>query len=226
MTASADDTARNDQASPAWLRHLAHDLRSPLSPLQTGVSLLRGGRLGASQQTELLDAMQRQLHVLIQVIDDTGDLIARRNPALTEMDVGSLLDMVSVRLRARFEEAGLQFEVRAPGLPMSLACDGRDMLRLLGYLALRVGEVHGSGTRVIASVQQAQGRIDLQLDAASDADTAKELTALVDRVAQPDPAGVTDAMLHRILHRHDAELRAAASGTGLVLSLPAPPEAV
>ena len=54
---STDDAMRSGAERPAWLRHLAHDLRSPLSPLQTGLSMLRSGRLSESQQSELLDAI-------------------------------------------------------------------------------------------------------------------------------------------------------------------------
>ena len=219
---STEDVARNAVEQPAWLRQLAHDLRGPLSPLQTSISLLRSGRLSEAQQTELLDTMQRQLRVLVQTIDDTGDLLAQRNPALAPMDVASLLDMVSVRTRLHFQEAGLHFEVQAPDSPLVVNCDARDLARLLGHLALRLGEMSGRGARVVASARRDGGRLDLQLSVEG-ADPA-ELAAVAQRLLQPDPAGVTDAILQRILQRHDARLRARAPEAALLLSLPAAAE--
>jgi K+-sensing histidine kinase KdpD len=214
---NTEDAPGRGAERAAWLRHLAHDLRSPLSPLQTGVSMLRSGRLSEGQQSDLLDAMQRQLNALIQVIDDTGDLLAQRNPAMTGVDVGSLLDMVSVRTRLQFQEAGLQFEVRAPDTPVAVTGDARDLVRLLGYLAMRLGEMHGPGSRVTASTRLEGTWLELQLSV--DGGAVEELAAFVDRLSQADPAGVTDAVLHRILQRHGAELRPT-RGAGLLLRLP------
>jgi hypothetical protein len=47
-----------------------------------------------------------------------------------------------------------------------------------------------------------------------------ELAVLVERLSQPNPASITEAMLQRILQRHGARLQAGAPAS-LLLELPA-----
>lgn len=56
-----------------WLDRLAHDLRGPLSPLQTALYLLKSGQLEAGKQQELYDLMERQTRRLGRMIDEVGD---------------------------------------------------------------------------------------------------------------------------------------------------------
>lgn len=56
-----------------WLDRLAHDLRGPLTPLQTAVYLLRSERLEPARQAELLELMDRQTRRLGRMIDEVGD---------------------------------------------------------------------------------------------------------------------------------------------------------
>lgn len=56
-----------------WLDRLAHDLRGPLSPLQTALYLLKSGQLEPGRQQELYDLMERQTRRLGRMIDEVGD---------------------------------------------------------------------------------------------------------------------------------------------------------
>ena len=56
-----------------WLDRLAHDLRGPLTPLQTAAYLLRSGQLEPERQQELFVLIERQTRRLAQMIDELGD---------------------------------------------------------------------------------------------------------------------------------------------------------
>lgn len=60
-------------AGVPWLDRLAHDLRGPLSPLQTALYLLKSGQLEAGKQQELYELMERQTRRLGRMIDEVGD---------------------------------------------------------------------------------------------------------------------------------------------------------
>lgn len=62
-----------NDASPAVLDRVAHDLRGPLMPLQTAAYLLRSGQLDAARQSELVDVIERQTRQLARMIDELGD---------------------------------------------------------------------------------------------------------------------------------------------------------
>lgn len=61
-------------SNPApWLDRIAHDLRGPLSPVQTAIGLLRMGELEPARQRELLDMIDRQTRVLGRMIGELDD---------------------------------------------------------------------------------------------------------------------------------------------------------
>ena len=66
----------NPSQSPRTTRlldRLAHDLRGPLTPLQTASYLLRSGQVEGEQQQELLAVIERQTRRLAQMIEELGD---------------------------------------------------------------------------------------------------------------------------------------------------------
>lgn len=56
-----------------WLDRLAHDLRGPLTPLQTAAYLLRSGQVTPERQQELFVLIERQTRQLSAMIDELGD---------------------------------------------------------------------------------------------------------------------------------------------------------
>lgn len=67
------NTARPTTATVPWLDRLAHDLRGPLSPVQTAVGLLLSGQVTPVRQRELLQMIERQTRVLGRMIGEIGD---------------------------------------------------------------------------------------------------------------------------------------------------------
>ncbi len=67
------NTARPTTAAVPWLDRLAHDLRGPLSPVQTAVGLLLTGQVTPVRQRELLQMIDKQTRVLGRMIGEIGD---------------------------------------------------------------------------------------------------------------------------------------------------------
>lgn len=57
----------------AWLDRMAHDLRGPLTPLQTATYLLRNDNVDPAQQQELFALIDRQTRTLAGMIDEISD---------------------------------------------------------------------------------------------------------------------------------------------------------
>jgi K+-sensing histidine kinase KdpD len=60
-------------ATIPWIDRLAHDLRGPLTPLQTASYLLRSGQVSPERQQELFALIERQTRQLVRMIDELGD---------------------------------------------------------------------------------------------------------------------------------------------------------
>ena len=58
---------------PHWLDRIAHDLRGPLTPLQTAAYLLRNDNVEPAQQRELFALIDRQTRTLAGMIDEISD---------------------------------------------------------------------------------------------------------------------------------------------------------
>jgi K+-sensing histidine kinase KdpD len=58
-----------------WLDRIAHDLRGPLSPLQTAAWLLKreGAALDEARRQELVDIVERQSRRMARMVDELGD---------------------------------------------------------------------------------------------------------------------------------------------------------
>jgi signal transduction histidine kinase len=62
-----------NDSSIRWLDRLAHDLRGPLTPLQTAAFLLRSGQVQGERQQELFGVIERQTQQLTRMIDELAD---------------------------------------------------------------------------------------------------------------------------------------------------------
>jgi CheY-like chemotaxis protein len=62
-----------DRRKDEFLATLAHELRNPLAPLVTGLSLMKGA-VTDQAHAEVLNSMERQLHHMVHMVDDLLDL--------------------------------------------------------------------------------------------------------------------------------------------------------
>ena len=70
----ADALREESQRKDRFLAVLAHELRNPLSPILTGVAVLRGRSLPPDSQRHLCDCMDRQVRHLVRLVDDLLDV--------------------------------------------------------------------------------------------------------------------------------------------------------
>jgi hypothetical protein len=216
MTSNTRDSERHaepmparlgDPVRPPWLKHLAHDLRNPLSTLHTGIALLRSGRLGADQQSNLLVTIQRQLDMLSQMIDDTADLLRVDIEALQTIDVADVLDRVAARLSGDLHERDIEFQAPPPGASATVLANSKGLTRLTGFLVLRIAEIIGPGNRIVATIESRGSQVRLCLvPSAAAQDAGPQFASLADGLSMPAPEHVADAALHEILRRHGARV--------------------
>ncbi|MDQ3618238.1 MAG: hypothetical protein M3374_05935 [Pseudomonadota bacterium] len=209
-----------------WLDRLAHDLRGPLSPVQTAVFLLRDMRVAETERIELLDVIDRQASRLSGMMDEISDWVRAENGRLL-----ARREAVDLELLLEDTAAGLRTPpqvVIAPGLQV-VELHG-DVLRL-GQLMrclfeYRLTRADVTPARVEIS-WAAPGRMRLvrEIDGV---DAAELLADSILSAPHPEPLdeGLGLAMLiaRAIAEAHGGELQAQAGTPGsltLVLELPA-----
>lgn len=213
----------------AWMDRLAHDLRGPLSPMQTAVYLLRDPALGDDQREELLAVLERQIQRLSGMIDEFSDLgraeqgrlMVRREPIDLELLV---MDTVA---RLRHTPPQVEFAVDAQALQI----DG-DVQRVaqLFHALLGLQLTRSSPVAVQARIERDASRLRMVCTVhcreASDALISALLTS-----PHPDPPddalGLGLMIAAAIAEAHGGGLSGRASGDDtleLVLDLPAAAE--
>lgn len=215
-------------SAKAWMDRLAHDLRGPLSPMQTAVYLLRDPTLGGEQRDELLAVLDRQIQRLGGMINECSDLgraeqgrlVARREAIDVELLV---LDTIA-RLRDTPPSVEFADDARSVRIDGDVQRVAQLFHALLGLHLTRSNPVpvharidrRGDHLRMVCTVHCRD---------ASDA-----LIALLLTSPHPDPPddalGLGLVIAGAIADAHGGTLRGRASGDDtleLVLELPASP---
>jgi len=198
--------------STALLERLAHDLRGPLSPMQTATWLLRKGGLAGDKQEELLDVLDRQsdrLSDMVQEISDwvrarDGRLIARRET----VPVPLFLD-----LAAATTEGAPDWE-QGPGLE-ARALDG-DVQRLVQMLSSLAGFLRARGGLGRWSATADDGALALVLESKGRWEEGEQELVFSGPHPSPHDGGLGMGLLisREIARAHGGTVDAGSSGQG------------
>jgi signal transduction histidine kinase len=198
-----------------WLDRLAHDLRGPLSPLQTASYLLQRDDLDPARRLELLQLLERQSRRMARMLDELEDWAragqGRLLGAPEPCEIALLLDYA-------LTGAGLAgTPVADDGAIAVVVGDSRRLTQLLRTL-LDFAVARGGPPALSLRSNDGRATIEAVLPGAAPAEDA--LPALFEqREAEPfdEGLGLRLMLAQRIARAHGGELAAAIAGDRLVL---------
>jgi signal transduction histidine kinase/ActR/RegA family two-component response regulator len=125
-----------DRYKDEFLATLAHELRNPLAPIQTGLTVLK---IGAPEQApRVLTMMERQLGHMVRLIDDLLDVsrISRGMVVLKRehVQLGSVIDSAVDTSRPLINAAHHNFTVTVPGNIVWLHADATRVAQIISNL--------------------------------------------------------------------------------------------
>lgn len=216
------------------LETLAHDLRGPLSPLQTAVYLLRQDRLDPGRQAELLDIIDRQTARLSDMFQEVADWNRAEQGRLINhretTGLSALLDLARAS-SARSSipsgrEATLDVQLDPAVHEAGIAGDTQRLVQMFAsLLAYARAGAAGGGVRVTG--QRVAGNRAWVCVRADDAGPAQD--AVGDLFSSPQAApfdeglGLRLMIAEAIAEAHGGRLSAAVSDAGgseLLIELP------
>jgi adenylate cyclase len=115
-----------DRAKSDFVRMVTHELRSPLSAVQSMLRIMEQGYVGpmTSKQQDLVQRSQRRISFLLALVKDLLELAAGKMEQLRgekrEVALNEIITKVTELMRPSAEEKGLDFTVEIADAPLVL----------------------------------------------------------------------------------------------------------
>jgi signal transduction histidine kinase len=145
-----------DQRKDEFLATLGHELRNPLSPLLTGLQLMRMAKGDPETLDRVAGIMDRQVAHLVRLVDDLlevsritrGVIDVRREP----VELATLVRSAVETTRQMFESAGHDLNVDLPGEPVVIEGDAVRLTQVFANLLTNAAKYTNHGGRIDVAV--------------------------------------------------------------------------
>jgi signal transduction histidine kinase len=161
--ARVEDRLRGvDHRKNVFLATLAHELRNPLAPLQNALNIRR---LESSADDPLQATMERQLALLVRMIDDLLDIARISQGKLTlrpgEVVLSRVLDAAVEIARPWLEAGRHNFQTRLPAAELVLHADEARLAQVFANLLNNAAKYSDPGSRIEleASLDEARDEV-------------------------------------------------------------------
>jgi PAS domain S-box-containing protein len=214
-----------DRRKDEFLATLAHELRNPLAPLRTGLSLLQGStdRNVVRRTHEIMD---RQLTHMVRLIDDLLDLsrVTRGKVQLerARVDLRSMVGIAIEASRPLIDGAGLQLVVRMPETPVIVDGDRMRMSQVLSNLLNNAAKFTERGGAVEVEMSDAGSDVEVRVTDSGIGIPKQMLTHIFEMFAQVGDAGARTqsglgiglTLVKRLVELHGGQVWAESDGPG------------
>ena len=237
-----NELRRLDHFRREGVSNLSHDLRSPLTATTACLETLEGRWASDDTRDEdrrLVEIALRNTRNAARLVQSLGDLAKLDEPELKlhaeVVDVGELLDDISVRFAARAAQQGvaLQAEHEASAVALFVVLDIELFERAVANLVDNALKFCTAGDSITLAAQVVDGRVQVSVADTGPGIAAADLPHLFDRFFQSrhSVAPATDeggkglglAIVKRIVELHDGAVSVSSvlgTGTKVVLSVP------
>jgi signal transduction histidine kinase len=213
-----------DRRKDEFLATLAHELRNPLAPLQNALSIRR---LSAPDADDLLqDTMERQMALLVRLIDDLLDVARITRGKLALRKDATTLDAV---LRAAIEAAAPMIEsnrhtlaMQLPPEPVALHADPMRLAQVFANLLNNAAKYSDPGGRIDLVASADAAAVEVRVRDAGIGLTQEQIGDIFELFVQADTSiertrgglGIGLTLVRRLVEMHGGEISASSAGLG------------
>ena len=225
-----------DQRKTVFLATLAHELRNPLAPLSTALSLLQRKSFSADEARPHYQMMERQVQHMVRLIDDLMEVSRiTRGKIELKLEVLPLERVVAdaVELsRPLLTAARHRLELILPGESLSVRGDRVRLTQIFSNLLNNAAKYTQAGGHVTVTIDRADGFARIGVRDNGIGIPADMLAAIFDMFVQVTDAarvaqgglGIGLTLVKSLVELHGGEVRAYSSGSGegseVVVTLP------
>jgi signal transduction histidine kinase len=220
------DLKRADEAKDQFLAMLAHELRNPLAPIVSALSILRRDSRDGPASQRLLEVMHRQTGHLTRLVDDLLDVSrishGRIELRLEPVTMRSALQQALESVRPLIERERHALSVSLPEPPLWVAADPVRLTQIFTNLLTNAAKYTAPGGRIEVEVKRAGTSAEVRLR-----DTGigieKELLPRVFELFMQAPRaldrskgglGIGLTLVYRLVALHGGTVEARSEGAG------------
>jgi signal transduction histidine kinase len=221
--ARAEDRLREqDRRKDAFLATLAHELRNPLAPLRNAIGI----RAMAGDPDPLLPVMQRQVALLVRLIDDLLDvarinldkLTLKRAPTALQSVLDAALEIAAPLL----EQGSHVLRLEIPHDALGLDADHDRLAQVFANLLGNAAKYSPPGQSIEISVATADGRVRTAIRDHGIGLTEEQAARVFDLFAQVDTSiershgglGIGLTLVRKLVEMHGGSVQVESAGLG------------
>ncbi|MGN6525631.1 MAG: ATP-binding protein [Burkholderiaceae bacterium] len=129
---------QSDRRKDEFLATLAHELRNPLAPLRSALQVMELRRPADPEQARLLAMMDRQMNVMVRLIDDLLDIARISSGKVTlrrqRLDLRKVIEAAAEAAMPAIAAAGHRLRVSMPEAPVPMLGDTTRLAQVVGNL--------------------------------------------------------------------------------------------
>ena len=206
-----------------FLATLAHELRNPLAALSNAINVFK---LAAGGDESLHRSMQRQLAVLVRLIDDLLDAARISRGKLTMKPVATslkaVLDSAIETVSPLLEASKHRLVVRVPEETIALQADQERLAQVFSNLLANAVKYSDAGTQIELEAKHGGGRLTVSVDDHGIGLTRDQFSRIFEPFTQLDTSversqgglGIGLSLARRIVEMHGGTIDVASAGPG------------
>jgi signal transduction histidine kinase len=216
-----------DRRKDEFLATLAHELRNPLAPMRIAVELLQSADDQPELRSQARDMMERQLGVMVRLIDDLLDV-----GRITHGKLQLHMERVELALVARtaletarphIEAQSQELTVMLPSQSVFLECDPMRLAQVLMNLLTNAAKYTEKGGHIWLTAELQGNEVVVSVRDTGVGIAAGHLPLLFKMFSQVTPAlersqgglGIGLALVRAIVELHGGSVEASSAGPGL-----------
>lgn len=215
-----------DRRKDEFLATLAHELRNPLSPIRTGVDILRLAVPPDPKSGAVLDMMSRQVFHMVRLVDDLLDVSrissGKINLRRERLDLRDAIEVGIESVRPAVADAGHRLEVTLPDTPVPVAGDAVRLAQIVSNLLSNAVKYSPAGGLIQLAAREDQGRVELSVSDAGIGIAREMLPRVFDLFSQARTAtalaqgglGLGLAISKALAELHGGTIRVESRGEG------------
>jgi CheY-like chemotaxis protein len=210
-----------DRRKNEFLAMLAHELRTPLSPVVMGLDILRGLPPGDPGAPVVIDAMERQLHHLTRLVDDLlevaritrGSIELRRRAMPVQDAVQQAVAMCQVDMQRRNHVLSVQL----PEQPVWVEVDPVRLTQVVCNLLTNAARYTDPGGDIRVACRRDGEQVYLEVRDNGRGIAPDALEKIFDMFVQGEGSGGLGlglALVRRLVEMHGGRVSASSGGPG------------